>query len=167
MPISSKLSGLRGHISWLSQERWLLRSSHSLSACGGHLLRFGESMRSYSVPDFRLTLNVGSHYSPGYFRDALWIKRQFVQPFSLSFLDQADNPSRLVLNHDDSDVSSCAYPYSTVLDGIPRWVQGYRLSFPLHGLRISRYRGERASPRHRGDRACTCTEIKLSKICSI
>src|SRR5262249_20408470 len=56
-----------------------------------------------------------------------------------------------------------SYPYATLLDGIPRWVRSYRLSFPLHGLRISRYRGESASPLHLRDRNLTCTKLKLSK----
>ena len=47
----------------------------------------------------------------------------------------------------------------TLLDGIPRWVRSYRLSFPLHGLRISRYRGECASPLHLRDRNHTCTKL--------
>ena len=52
----------------------------------------------------------------------------------MSILDQADNPRRLVAHDDDSDVSSCAYPYATVLDGMRWWVQRDRLSFPLHGV---------------------------------
>ena len=52
----------------------------------------------------------------------------------MSILDQDDNPRRLVAHDDDSDVSSCAYPYATVLDGIRWWVQRDRLSFPLHGV---------------------------------
>jgi len=52
----------------------------------------------------------------------------------MSILDQADNPRRLVAHDDDSDMSSCAYPYATVLDGIRWWVQRDRLSFPLHGV---------------------------------
>src|SRR5262245_32117172 len=52
----------------------------------------------------------------------------------MSILDQADNPRRLVAHDDDSDVSWCAYPYATVLDGIRWWVQRDRLSFPLHGV---------------------------------
>src|SRR5499427_6175936 len=52
----------------------------------------------------------------------------------MSILDQADNPRRLVAHDDDSDVSSCAYPYATVLDVIRWWVQRDRLSFPLHGV---------------------------------
>ena len=51
--------------------------------------------------------------------------------FTLSVLDPANNPRRLVPSDDDSDVSSFSYPYATLLDGIPRWVQSYRLSFPL------------------------------------
>src|SRR5262249_52920048 len=54
--------------------------------------------------------------------------------FSWSILDQADNPRRLVTHDDDSAVSSCAYPYAPVLDGIRWWVQRARLSFPLHGV---------------------------------
>jgi hypothetical protein len=52
----------------------------------------------------------------------------------MSILDQANNPRRLVAHDDDSDVSSCAYPYATVLDGIRWWVQRDRLSCPLHGV---------------------------------
>jgi hypothetical protein len=29
---------------------------------------------------------------------------------------------------------SSSYPYATVLDGIPCWVQSYRLSCPLHSV---------------------------------
>src|SRR5215831_7321160 len=39
----------------------------------------------------------------------------------------------------------------------------HRLSFPLHGLMVSRYRGESASPLHLRDRNLTCTMFKLSK----
>jgi hypothetical protein len=78
-------------------------------------------------------------------------------------LDQANNPRRLVHLDDDSAVSWCAYPYSTVLGGVARWVRGYRLSFPLHGLMGSRYRGESASLKHQEGKNFTCTEIKLSK----
>ena len=82
---------------------------------------------------------------------------------SMSFLDQADNLRRLVLPNDDSAVSSFAYPYSTLLGGIRREILRDRLSFPLHGLRVSRYRGERASPLHQGERNYTSTTSKLSK----
>jgi hypothetical protein len=52
----------------------------------------------------------------------------------MSLLDQAHNPRRLAAHHDDSDVRSWAYPYATGLGGIPWWVQGDRLSGPLHGV---------------------------------
>ncbi len=81
----------------------------------------------------------------------------------MSVLDQANNPRRLVLHNDALNVSLYAYPYSTVLDGILRWVQSYRLSFPLHGLMVSRYRGESASLLHLKDRNFTCTKLKLSE----
>ena len=64
----------------------------------------------------------------------------------MSALDQANNPRRLVLSDDDSVVSLIAYPYPALLDGVLGWVPSYRLSLPLHGLMVSRYRGERASP---------------------
>ena len=78
-------------------------------------------------------------------------------------LDQANNLRRLVVPNDDSRVSSFAYPYSTLLGGIRREILRDRLSFPLHGLRVSRYRGERASPLHQGERNYTSTASKLSK----
>jgi len=58
--------------------------------------------------------------------------RRNVQPFPVSVLDQADNPRRLVLRNDGSEVRLCSYPYATALDGIPWWVQSYRLSGPPH-----------------------------------
>src|SRR5439155_9112479 len=64
----------------------------------------------------------------------LWITRRSVQPFSVSVLDQADNPRRLVSHDDESVVSSCAYPYATVLGGMPWWIQGDRLLCPLHSV---------------------------------
>jgi hypothetical protein len=117
----------------------------------------------YLVPDLRLSWHLGTHCSPGYFQDAAWIKNEVVQPFTVPILDQADNPRRLVAPDDDSDVSLIAYPYATLLDGIPRWVRSYRLSFPLQGLRISRYPGESASPLHLGDRNFTCTRNQVIK----
>src|SRR3989454_12261381 len=83
--------------------------------------------------------------------------------FSISILDQADNPRRLVTHDDDADVSSCAYPYATVLDGMRWWVSvtAFRSRFTV--LRISRDRGDRASPLHLGERNCTSTGPQLSK----
>src|ERR671924_332834 len=58
--------------------------------------------------------------------------RRNVQPFPMPVLDQADNPRRLAVHDDGSEVRLCTYPYATVLDGIPWWVQSYRLSGPPH-----------------------------------
>lgn len=70
----------------------------------------------------------------GILAGCLWITRRSVQPFSMSVLDQADNPRRLVTHDDDSGVSSCAYPYATVLGGMSWRVQGDRLLRPLHKI---------------------------------
>ena len=116
----------------------------------------------------------GSHCSPG---DVMGCslehavscpaRERELSHVSVSILDQADNLRRLVVPNDDSRVSSFAYPYSTLLGGIRREILRDRLSFPLHGLRVSRYRGERASPLHRGERNCTSTTSKLSKTSSV
>src|ERR1700731_3968033 len=60
-------------------------------------------------------------------------------------------------------MSSFSFPYSTMLDGVPGWVPSYRLSSPLHGLMVSRYRGGSASPLHLGGRNLTCTEFQVVK----
>ena len=70
----------------------------------------------------------------GILAGCLWITRRSVQPFSVSVLDQADNPRRLISHDDDSAVSSYAYPYATVLGGMPWRVQGDRLLRPLHEI---------------------------------
>ena len=76
-------------------------------------------MASYDVPDFRLALNLGSHYLPGILLGCSLDHAKNVQPFSVSILDQANNLSRLVQCNDNSDVSSYAYPYPTLLNGVP------------------------------------------------
>ena len=48
-----------------------------------------------------------------------------------------------------------------------REILRHRLSFPLHGLRISRSREEGASPVHPGERNCTSLPSKLSKTSSV
>ena len=86
---------------------------------------------------------------------------------SMSILDQADNLRRIAIPNDDSAVNSSAYPCSTLLGGMRREILRDRLSFPLHGLRVSRYRGERASPLHHGERNYTSTTSKLSKTSAV
>ena len=80
---------------------------------------------------------------------------------SMSLLDQANNPRRLVVSDDDSAVSSSACPSPTLLGGMREWIPRDRLLLPLHGLRVSRYRGESASPVHHGGKNFTCIGIKL------
>ena len=129
---------------------------------------------SYSVPGYRLPWRAGPHCSPGDVAGCSLEHAISVQPerpvsshVSMSFLDQANNLRRLVLPNDDSRVSSSAYPCSTLLGGMRRKVLRDRLSLPLHGLRVSRYRGESASPLHRGERNYTSTTSKLSKTSSV
>jgi len=57
----------------------------------------------------------------------------------LAILAQANNPRRLVQPNDDSDVGSCTYPCTALLDGIPSRILSDRLLSPLLGLRVSRY----------------------------
>src|SRR5262249_11555271 len=128
----------------------------------------------YSVPGQCLALRAGPHCSPG---DVLGCSlehavscpagERLLSRVSLSVLDQANNLRRLVVPNDDSSVSSFASPYTTLLGGIRREILRDRLSLPLHGLRVSRYRGERASPVHHGERNCTSTLSKLSKTSSV
>jgi hypothetical protein len=54
----------------------------------------------------------------GVLGDAPWITQRSVQPFSMSILDQANNPRRPVAPDDDSVVRSCTSPCATLLDGI-------------------------------------------------
>ena len=136
VPLPSTLPGLCQHISWLSHERWLLRPSLSSPACGGPLLLSGEGRASEELLRFWVPFAVARRVSlfAGILVGCLWITRRSVQPFSMSVLDQADNPRRLVTHDDDSVVSSCAYPYATVLGGMPWRVQGDRLLRPLHKI---------------------------------
>ncbi len=53
-----------------------------------------------------------------------------LRSFPRVLLDQAYQPNLACPLDDDSNVSSIAYPYSTLLAGIPDWVSSYRLSPP-------------------------------------
>ena len=118
--------------------------------------------QGYSVPGRCLALRAGPHCSPG---DVVGCNlehavscpagERFCSPVSVSVLDQANNLRRLVIPNDDSGVSSSAYPYATLLGGMRREILRDRLSLPHHRLRISRFRGEGASPVHHGERNCT------------
>ena len=58
----------------------------------------------------------------------------------LALLAQANNPRRLAQANDDAVMGSCAYPYATLLGGIPGRIPSDHLLSPLCGLRVSRYR---------------------------
>ncbi len=131
----------------------------------------GRTVQGYSVPGCRLALHVGPHFSPGALREAVWTTGKRVQPareipgWLLVLLDQANNPRRLVTPDDDC-MSSSTYPYTTLLDGIRGWIPRDRLSFPLHGLMVSRYRGEGASPLPQRGGNFTRTVSQLSRMLS-
>jgi hypothetical protein len=157
---------------------WLLGRSHSqqhpVDTYSAAITQQPRAGWSYNVPGLCLTLNLGSHYSPGYLKDATGSKLQICpapnraleKPRCHSpcrFLDQANNPRWLVIHDDDSNVSLIAYPYPAVLDGVPGRVPSYRLSFPLHGLTVGLYRGESASPQHQRGRELHSYRIKVIK----
>src|SRR5262245_26487138 len=68
--------------------------------------RRGEPPVRYPVPVPRLALHLGPHFSPGYLRNASRIRTRAVRPFTVSILDPANNPRRLVQTDDDLNVSS-------------------------------------------------------------
>jgi hypothetical protein len=73
----------------------------------------------FTVPELRLALHLGSHYSPGYFWNASRIRNGAVRPFTVSILDPADNLRRLVARDDDSDVSSSPIHMQLCSTGFP------------------------------------------------
>jgi hypothetical protein len=92
VPLPSTVPGLRQHILWLSQRRWLLRPSHTGLACGGHLLP--ESVGALGCGRARAALlrswklfgvMLRAALFAGVLRDALGIMRQYVQPFPMPF----------------------------------------------------------------------------------
>ena len=130
--------------------------------------------QGYSVPECCLPLSVGPHCSPG---DVMGCNLEHaircpageskLSHVSMSLLDQADNLRRLVVPDDDSAVSSSACPSPTLLGGMRGWIPRDRLLLPLHGLRVSRYRGEPASLLHQEERNYTSTALKLSKTSAV
>jgi hypothetical protein len=95
--------------------------------------------QGYSVPYLRVTLHEGPHSSPG-FSGVYLGQLQTCPALILAFLAQANNPRRLAHAHDDSVMGSYAYPYATLLDGIPGRIPSNHLLSPLGGLMVSRYR---------------------------
>ena len=103
------------------------------------------TVQGYSVPPLRLTRCEGPHASPGF--SGVSLGRMESRPARiLAFLAQAHTPRRLVQRHDDSDVGSCACPYTALLDGIASRTLGHRLFSPLCGLMVRRSRRGDAFP---------------------
>jgi len=89
-PLPSTVPGLRQHILWLSQRRWLLRPSHTGLACGGHLLPEsvgalgGGRARAALLRSWKLFGVVcRAALCAGVLWDALWITSLGVQPFPM------------------------------------------------------------------------------------
>jgi len=80
----------------------------------------------------------------------------------MPILDPADNPRRLVETDGDSDMSSSPTHLQLCSTGFAVGFCVTAFHSRFHGLRISRYRGECASPLHLRDRNFTCTTLKLS-----
>jgi len=90
------------------------------------------------MPHLRVPLCVGPHASPGF--SGVYLGRMENRPaLILAILAQANNPRRLVQPNDDSDMGSCTYPCTALLDGIPSRILSDRLLSPLVGLMVSRY----------------------------
>ena len=86
-----------------------------------------------------MTLREGLPSSPGFCGSVSGAIAESPSPIR-AILAQADNPRRLVQRNDDSDVDSCACPYTALLDGIPGRIPSDRLLSPIYGLMVSRYR---------------------------
>ncbi len=138
VPITYILPSPRQHIRWLSQRPSLLGESHPVpypvDTCSSW-----STTQGYSVPYLRVTLHEGPHSSPG-FSGVYLGQLQTCPALILAILAQANHPRRLAQANDDSVMGSCAYPYATLLDGIPGRIPRYHLLSPLCGLMVSRYR---------------------------
>src|SRR5215468_10765801 len=89
-PLPSTVPGLRQHILWLFQRRWLLRPSLTGLACGGHLLP--ESVGGLGGGRARAALRRSwklcgvvcrAARFAGVLRDAVWSTSQGGQPFPM------------------------------------------------------------------------------------
>src|SRR5215831_18343973 len=132
---------------------WLLTPSHPAphagGPCSGSMTRAGEQVRGYFVPESGLTMDVGWSTLPG----GCGVTASHVKicwPSLQGLLAPASQPLSLVQPHDSFmtflcvPISLCARSISGVR--LPDWPR----SFPPHGLRTSRDRGERASAPHQG-----------------
>ena len=112
--LSSMSSGLRQRIPGVTQGICFLGHptprSHAVDTYSG--VNPGEWTVRYSVPELRLSLRLGSYYSPGYFGMHSGSARElsslpdFSVGFTVSVLDQAGSLRRPVIRYDDSDIGS-------------------------------------------------------------
>src|SRR5215831_18244964 len=167
VPLPSTVPGLRQHILWLSQRRWLLRPSHTGLACGGHLLPGSVGglgggrarpalLRSWKL--FGVVCRVALF--AGVLRDALWITGLRVQPFPMPFWAKPIIHVGLLFI---TTIPSCVrVPTHTQLCSAG-FAGGFRVT-AFHArfttLMVSRSRGACASSWHRGERNCTSTASK-------
>ena len=170
VPLPSTLPGLRQHIPWLSQRRWLLRPSHSCLACGGHLLPGsvgglgGGRARAALLRSWRLFVVVlRAALFAGVLRDATWIMSQCVQPFPMPFWAKPIIHVGLLFI---TTILACVrVPTHTQLcsAGFPGGFSVTAFHARFITLIVSRSHGACASSWHRGERNCTSTASKLSK----
>src|SRR5919109_1007439 len=169
-PLPSTVPGLRQHIPWLSQRRWLLRPSHPGLACGGHLLPGslgglgGGRARAALLRSWKLCgVVLRAALFAGVLRDALWITSQGVQPFPTPLWAKPIIHVGLLFI---TTIRECVRvpPHTQLYSaGCAGGCSGTALHARFTALRVSRSRGACVSSWHRGERNCTSTASKLSK----
>src|SRR5215510_4075898 len=108
----------------------------TLISCAVRLLSGGH-LGLLSAPSWRTVIGVAHHF---------W-RLPSPPPWKLLASDVSSSPTHLQLCSTGFAVGFCVTAFHS----------------RFHGLRISRYRGECASPLHLRDRNLTCTKLKLSK----
>ena len=94
---------------------------HRIRLIPAPLLTIVESVRRVT-PFLMLVLRrVRAVLFTGFLRGEPWSAQHLPGPYPVPF-GQADNPRRLVLDHDDSNAHSLALPMTTCSQGFPDWV---------------------------------------------
>lgn len=169
-PLPSTVPGLRQHILWLSQRRWLLRPSHTGLACGGHLLPEsvgglgGGRARAALLRSWKLFGVVcRAALFAGVLWDAVWITSQGVQPFPMPFWAKPITHVGLLFI---TTILECVRVPTRAQLCLAGFTGGFSVT-AFHArfiaLRVSRSHGACASSWHQGERNRTSTASKLSK----
>ena len=169
-PLPSTVPGLRRHILWLSQRRWLLRPSHPGLACGGHLLPEsvgalrGGRARAVLLRSWKLFGVVcRAALFAGVLRDAFWITSPCVQPFPMPFWAKPIIHVGLLFI---TTIPECVRVPTRAQLCSAGFAGGFNVT-AFHArfttLIVSRSRGACASSWHQGERNRTSTASKLSK----